>query len=250
MSPEELVDQLTDAYEHLYDFVYLRTHPLVDMVVPCPDSRRKERAWQLHRTLLDVIDELDPGPKAAVFSREWRRHRLMVLRYSQGLDPQSVADELGISRRHYYRETKAPIEAIASILWGRHVARQSTTQRAEVRPPANHLELLRLEASRAARANPYSNLHEVVHASVSLLQEMLPEHTLRLRVKVDEALPHVQIDEGLLRQLIFGLLGYLMEVGDQASVRVSAIRSAAGIPLSATSATIRPSRFPGKSIKS
>ena len=49
MSPEELDDQLTDAYEHLYDFVYLRTRPLVDLVVPCPGSRRKERTWQTER---------------------------------------------------------------------------------------------------------------------------------------------------------------------------------------------------------
>ena len=118
-SNTEFVEQLSDAYDHLYDLVYLRTHPLADLLLPNLGLRRKEKAWRLHKILLDVINELDPGPQAPVFSREWRRHRLMILRYEDGLDPQSVANELAISRRHYYREHDVAIQAVARILWDR-----------------------------------------------------------------------------------------------------------------------------------
>ncbi|MCL6431518.1 MAG: hypothetical protein K6V36_11770, partial [Anaerolineae bacterium] len=120
MAPSrQLIEQVADAYEHLYDLVYLRSHPLLDLLVPDAGLERKERAWRLHRLLLQVIDELDPGAQAPPFSHEWRRHRLMVLRYMDGVDPQTAADRLAISRRHLYRELDSAIEAIATILWER-----------------------------------------------------------------------------------------------------------------------------------
>src|SRR5512135_203746 len=102
LSFDAFATQLADVYEHLYDIVYLRTHPLTDLLLP-GDTPRKDKAWQLHHLLINAIQELDPGTQAPAFSREWRRHRLMVLRYIEGLTPQVVADQLAISRRHYYR---------------------------------------------------------------------------------------------------------------------------------------------------
>jgi len=80
---EDLADQITDAYEHLYDLVYLRSHPLVDSLVPDRSSDRKERAWKLHNLLLETIEELNPGPQAPAYSHEWRRYKLMLHRYDE-----------------------------------------------------------------------------------------------------------------------------------------------------------------------
>src|SRR5579859_6442617 len=93
MDYTHFIEQLANAYEHIYDLVYLRTHPLIDGFFHEAALSRKDNAWQLHHTLLDAIKELDPGPQAPPFSREWRRHRLMVLRYMDGLTPQMVADQ-------------------------------------------------------------------------------------------------------------------------------------------------------------
>ena len=110
VSRQEFGEQIGDAYEHLYDLVYLRTHPLTDVLVAHPDLQRKEKAWRLHRLLLEAIEELDPGPQAPAFSHEWRRHRLMVLRYLDGLDPPAIADQIAISRRHYGADvTRGPL---------------------------------------------------------------------------------------------------------------------------------------------
>src|SRR5437868_9740050 len=110
MEYKRYITQLAYAYEHISDLVYLRTHPLLDLLFRDSATSRKDQAWQLHHVLLDTIKELDPGPQAPAFSREWRRHRLMVLRYADGLTPQAVADQLAISRRHFYREHAMAIE--------------------------------------------------------------------------------------------------------------------------------------------
>lgn len=77
----EFGEQVGDLYGHLYDLVFLRTHPLTDVLLSDASVPSKEKGWRLHDLLLDVIKELDPGPSAAPYSREWRRYRLMVGRY-------------------------------------------------------------------------------------------------------------------------------------------------------------------------
>ena len=239
-SKTELVEQITDAYEHLYDIVHLRTHPLTGLLVPDPALSRKERAWRLHHLLIDIIEELDPGPQAPVFSREWRRHRLIVLRYTDGLDPQSVADELAISRRHYYREHETALEAIASILWDRYVAQPSTLEQAQIiastqeQAPPDRLELLRLEAARLALADRYAHVGDVIAGVLPLLQEMMHQHTIDVQLALPESLPEAAIDQSLLRQMLMGILGYLVECSEEATLRLVAQVDEASLNLSVT----------------
>src|SRR4051812_29470112 len=112
MEPEIFTAQVADAFAHLYDLVYLRTHPLADIVTSAPDLPNKKKAWLLHDVLLGVIEELDPGFHAPADGREKRRYRLLSMRYSEGLTSKGVADTLSISLRHYYREHDTAIEAV------------------------------------------------------------------------------------------------------------------------------------------
>jgi CheY-like chemotaxis protein len=237
-SRAEFGRQVTDLYGHLYDLVYLRTHPLAETLVPDPSLRRKERAWQLHDLLLNVIQELDPGPHAPAFSREWRRHRLMVLRYVDGMDPQVVAREIAVSRRQFYREHDAGLKAIADILWDRYVVHPSAPRRAlqidEDQSSPSDLELLRLEAARLAQAERFASAGEVVRGVLPLLEERLRQRDLKVQLALPEALPGVSIDRGLLRQILMGALGYLIERASQATIRLGARSEGSVVCLSLT----------------
>ena len=218
--------QIETAYEHLYDLVYLRTHPLAELLVHDPTLSRRDRAWRLHHLLLEAIDELDPGPQAPTFSHEWRRHRLMVLRYVDGLDPQSVADQLAIGRRHYYREQAAAMEAVARVLWDRYAEQAPQTEQPveadQEEQPLSRLELLRLEAARSAQAGRYTSLVDVVEGVLSLWQERLEERQLKVRLALPDDLPQVPVQRHLLRQMLLGLLGYLVERAGQAAIQLTA----------------------------
>jgi CheY-like chemotaxis protein len=218
---QEFVEQVASAYERLYDLVYLRSHPLADLLV-AGELQRKEKAWQLHRILLQVIEELDPGPQAPAFSHEWRRHRLMVLRYLDGADPQSAADQLAISRRHLYREHDAAIEAIAAVLWERYVEAAPPPAAAATEKPPSGLELLRLEAARMAQADRYARAGEVVAGVLALVQEVLRQRRLEVRHRIPTGLPGIPIDAGLLRQMLLAMLGYLIERTEQATIELAA----------------------------
>jgi len=224
ISQTEFVSHVADGYKHLYDLVYLRAHSLADLLLP--SLAGKQRARRLHQMLLEVIEELDPGPLSPPFSPEWRRHRLVVLRYIRGLAPQAVADQLAVGLRHYYRLHKAAIQDIAHILWDRcldHCSMSEESQRSvEGNTSHERLELLRLEAARLAQADRYAHVAEVIRGVLSLLDEMLRHHQLDLRLMLPEPLPGVSIGQSLLRQILLGLLVHLIEGAERATIRVTA----------------------------
>jgi CheY-like chemotaxis protein len=223
---EGFTQQVADAYKHLYDLVYLRAHPLADVLIPDPSLSRKEKAWRLHHLLLEVIADLRPEAQGSVLLRQWRRHRLVVLRYVKALEPGAVADELMISQRHYYREHKAAIKTLAGILWDQHtdpsLAFQHSAAPASERAPLDQLELLRLEAARTTQDSRYARVDVVIQGVLSLLQDMLCQHHLAVDLALPEGLPGVAIDESLLRQALLGMLGHLIKQAEQATIQLAA----------------------------
>ncbi|MGQ9682152.1 MAG: response regulator [Anaerolineae bacterium] len=236
MSPEEFAEHVADAYEHLYDLVYLRTHPLQRLLAPSQGSSDGRQGRRLHQVLLQAIDELDPGSQAPPSSWECRRHRLMVLRYLNGLDSQAVADQLSIGLRHYFRERKAAIDDVARILWERLVVNPIACPQplpsTEEEPPAGRLELLRLEAARLARADRSARLESVVEGVFPVLQDLLRRRKLDIQLESLASLPDVCIASNMLRQVLLAVLGYLVEHAEHGAIRVSAQLQGAGVRVS------------------
>ncbi len=231
---EDFARQVASAYRHLYDLVSLRGHPLTSVLAPDPSLSRSERALRLHRILLDTIEDLRPSPQASIFSRQARWYRLLELRYVKGLTPQAAARELGVGRRHYYREHQAAVEALAALLWDRYgpdVPPAAQPPRAE-EPDLRHLELLRLEAARMARADRSAHLGDVVGRLEALLQDVLQHRELELRLALDEDMGAVSIDANLLRQVLLGLLGCLIEAAQHARIELEARPREQGVELS------------------
>ncbi|HLY26139.1 MAG TPA: response regulator [Aggregatilineales bacterium] len=225
MVDKQFVASLADAYEHIYDLVYLRTHSLLDLLAEDKRAPRKDQAWQLHHLLLGVIGELDPGPHAPAFSREWRRHRLMVMRYVDGLPPQVVADQLSISRRHFYREHENALEAVAEVLMKRFSA--STEDLSDDAPQAqtgdeslDRMELLRLEAAQLAQIERRTNIQEVLNGVIALLAHQAQQHRIHINDKMPDETPDAWGDRRLIRQLLLGVLGHLVNITENSAITV------------------------------
>lgn len=220
---EQFGHDVADAYEHLYDLAYLRSQPLLKQLVPENSALSgKDRIWQFHHLLLATIGELDPGPQAPVFSREWRRHRLLTLRYIDGLPPQGVADQLAISRRHFYREHDAAIEALAALLWARRSvpSGQISTSPDASAATADRLQLIRLETAQLSQTDQQTDLAEVMHGVLTILAEKARQHDLR--VVNDPESPHLRVraNARLLRQLLLAVIGHLLTIAHDGELRV------------------------------
>ncbi len=221
----ELRDQLMDAYEHLYDYAYLRTHPLRWLVDTRDTLPRREQAWHLHRFLLGILDELDPGPEAPAFCREWRRHRIMVLRYVDGLDPESIAGRLAISRRTFYRDHDEALNALAHIIFSSQVAaaQEDITVCTEEAPPSDpsRLEMARLEVARLVQNERLTSLCEVVRSVIPLVRELAGSKSVTVKDNIPEAASRVMVDRGVLRQLLLGIMSQLLEDLERGNITIT-----------------------------
>jgi CheY-like chemotaxis protein len=228
VSKTDFYDMVGNAYQSLYDFVRLRNHPLTQLIVSDDSINHKEKGWQAHHLLLDVIEELYPGAGAPPFSREWRRHRLMVLRYVEAMEPQSVADQLAISRRQYYREHAAAIEAVADILWERYHF---------VEPPpveAAQVEAMQLELARISQNDTYADLAEVIEGVLAVLEKVFRQNGIVVEMDLPDDAPAISIGHNLLRQVILGLLGYFAEYAQDTAITLSAVLGSSTIHLEIT----------------
>jgi CheY-like chemotaxis protein len=227
MELEEFTTQVADAYNHLYDLVYLRTHPLAEMITPAADVALKKKAWLLHDLLLELIEELDPGFHAPADGREMRRYRLLSMRYSDGCSSKVVADALAVSLRHYYREHDAAIEAVAALLWERHRRRRQEIMVGSGPSPLNRLgtseeplnrqAMLRAEAAQFRDFGKELNLGEVLTGVIALAQEMTRAKGIRLALEPVSTVfrhdsPNLPVDRTMVRQILLGVLSYLAEL--------------------------------------
>lgn len=221
---------VTSAYHALYDLVELRTHPLGALLLSERESSPKERGWQLHNLLLDAITQLDPGPQAPMYSKEWRRHQLMVLRYVDGQEAQNVAEQLAISRRQYYREHGLAMAATAEILRGR----SADTVLLSAGEGAETGLLLRSEFDRVSGNEHTAQLGDVTVGVLQLLAALLHEHHIQVAVSVPPDLPMLSINGSVLRQLLLTILGAVATHCNDATLTVKAVFAVGSVRLTMT----------------
>jgi len=218
---DEFVDILTASYRNLYDLVRLRTDPLGPLIFADPTLGQKERAWKLHRLLLDMIDELKPGPQAPPASREMRRYRLMHLRYVEALDPQTAASQLAITRRHFYREHGEALEALADILWDRYLDAMNRTPGDTTTATNEHTPMTGREIQRLAPTQEITSLPVIINEVIHLVQPLLYQRDTNVVAELAEELPSALVHRGTLRQVLLGLFGFIAEHMGPGTITVS-----------------------------
>lgn len=219
----KFAEQVADAYEHLHDLVYLRTHPLLDQLVSPSFSGQARGPRHLHDILRNLIDELDPGSEAPSFSLEWRRHRYMVLRYLRGLTHEKIAEQLAVGLRHYYRMRREFIDDIAEILWSKYLREGAPTasQALPESQPTSELELLRLEAARSAQMDRYANLYDVLTEVIDLVERLVSQRGLEIELDLPRLSVPVLLPRDHMRQLLISLFGLIIGCSENEILRVT-----------------------------
>ena len=214
---EEFTKQVTDLYQHLYDLVYLRTSSVLELLVKDKKLSKKEKSWELHKLLLNAIEELNPGIEAPAFSREWRRYRLMKYHYTEGLDAQKVSAEIAISRRQYYREHNEAIKAIAEVLW----QQADLSNEVHTDDQEEWLNTLHSEAVLLAQTDQNADLGEVINSVISLFNEKL--ETQKLKIQVDLLNNHqcFSVSKYLLRQIFIELFSFFTSYLEHNTIFIS-----------------------------
>jgi CheY-like chemotaxis protein len=212
-------DQLVrDALANLYDFVALETHPLATLL-PTPPGQPKSRADCLREHLLHAIERLQPPDRALPASApEWRPYLILHGRYVEGITLRELQDRLCLSERQLRREHSRALQAITTLLWDQALLEPVLPQvpaeeRVGGRQWGNNL------AAFQPTLEPLDPV-EVTHSVARTLQRRLENEGTELHLTLPPALPPILADRVILRQILFSLLDWALDVRSEGAIAI------------------------------
>ena len=134
--PEDFVDQVKQALEHLYDFTFLQRLPLAAAFAPARPQANQTLGHHLRRELITAIEAISPGPHPSSLASDTRLYNLLQLRYIEGITVQDAANRLGLSARQAHRSLRRGEKSVAAILWSRRTEQTPWTAVAPDAPAA------------------------------------------------------------------------------------------------------------------
>jgi CheY-like chemotaxis protein len=204
-------DQITwtrDALEHLYDLAFLQRSILQSHRNPA-----FQNAQELQGLLLRLIQQIKPTPEVPASSLAWRVYNTLDLRYVRALTQNEAASELNISLRQLRREQDRGIEAVATLLF----VSSAPTKLNLASPTMLAPELSSEQAARAATpggANPssyeYLRLDDLLHAVLSLIDPLLSQHNINVRVTLPHPTPILNTNRIIIRQLLIMVISWVI----------------------------------------
>lgn len=178
-----------DAMDGLYDLAFLERHiHELDVEGRFPTARALQDAIQL------AIKQLRPPLTVPEGSPALRIYNVLNLRYVQALTQAEAAAELNISVRHFKREQERAISAAAALLFE------------QISPVP---ETVHTEHITAALAAEFVRVDELLHLSTNVLEPLLQQHNLRVKVSLPTPAPVIRASRIISRQLVISALSWL-----------------------------------------
>jgi CheY-like chemotaxis protein len=205
-----------DAYAHLYDRAFLRTHPLASLLTEGGPGR----AEKLHARLIEAIEWLRPfGVEGS--SLEWRRYRSVRMRYVDGATAEQVAQALAVSPRQARRDGHDAIDEIALTL---HAAIEPAAAPVESIPSKAELDD-ELSVVASATRPIDTDLDEVIRGAVDTVARLAREHGVAIEVNSPTGVPPLRVGRAVLRQLLTTALSEVIVGGRSSALTVTATRA-------------------------
>jgi CheY-like chemotaxis protein len=204
--PEDFVDRVKLALEHLYDFPHLQHHPLA-LSGGLANERPSETAGQrLRKELLVAVEALSPAPGTAFRSAHARLYNLLQLHYIEGRTIQETANELGISVRQAYRDLRRAEESVAAILWA---SRTKSTPSPE--PRATQLSSVQAEMARLEMHPRPVDLCLLLQQAHKAVERLAQQHTVRFQMDLPAQPVVISTDPVLAQQVLINLLSHTVQ---------------------------------------
>ncbi len=203
MSTEsEFLQQVRDALSHLYDYPYLEDHLLALRCWPEPEQKGPNRAQRLHRLLLESIEALHPPGTPAKGTSRAEYYFLLVYRYVEEWPLTHILQELGYSRRQFFRQQQKAIEMLAGLLWEKVPPSKF--------PAAQADNVLNDELERFRTRRRAVDPKEVVQGVLEMVGQLAEQHKVTLNCDLPDHLPVIYGSRTLLRQVFLNALSQLI----------------------------------------
>jgi CheY-like chemotaxis protein len=205
ISLEELEQQVRDCLPHLYDYSFLRDHPLVPLLAP--DATGANQVQVFRQVITEAIERLRPDTGVTFHSKQARIYNILTLRYIDQQQAQDVMPQLGLSERQFYRDHPRAIQTLSQILWeqltGVAVAQpaESTADisvQSEVQRVSSQTEPMRID------------IKALLEGAITATQPLADQHDIDLELLLDDEIPILGISGSVLRQAVLLLMSQLI----------------------------------------
>lgn len=234
LSYDQFVVHLRSALHYLYDPVYLRRSPLVDLLGL---QAAFDRAAALQGALSSAVRALKPGDDEPPQSRAWRIYDVLSLQYLRQLGREAVANQLGISERQMRREQRLAIEALAQHLWQSpgFIARldSNSTQSPEL-AAAGSSDALHPGGVPGDAPDLRILLGEALENVRSLAQPLAQQLSVRLEIYISADLVVLPVSPLVLRTILLAALTFAIRLAVRGTVVITAARRGNEIAVTVT----------------
>ena len=200
---EAFESQLRDCLAHLYDYSFLRDHPLVHRLVP-EATGEAARVQAFRQLITDAIERLKPEAGVNVDSAHSRLYRILVLRYVKQQSTQHILRQLSLSERQFYRDHIKAVQMLGQMLSEQGAAAEPVTAPAAISIQSEIARLHNEVDSQPVQVSAF--LEKVVQALHGLATRREVEISLH---KINGALSN-SLDHSLLRQTILWILSQVV----------------------------------------
>jgi len=194
---DEFLREIRDGLMHLYDYVRLENLPLAVRYWP-EVNQAGDRGQRLHRLLLETIEELHSPTAKSRDTPAGRAYYLLVYRYVEQWPLSDIVQELGYSRRQFFREQRKALAMLAASLWEK-IPQQATKQQPS--QSTNSDDLLAAEVGRVLTHRAVVDLGEVARGVLAAVGRLAEQHSVMVTYDMSRTLPTVQGNRTLLRQV-------------------------------------------------
>lgn len=227
MSTEaKFLQQVRDGLSHLYDYAYLEDHPLVSRYWPESNQNGPHRAQQLHRLLLESIEELHPPGSPAKGTSRAEYYFLLVYRYIEEWPLADIMQELGYSRRQFFRQQQKAIEMLAGLLSEKGPKPTSS--------PAPTGNVLDDELERFRTRHRAVDPREVVEGVLDIVGRLAAQHGVTLICDLPDRLPVIYGSRTLLRQIFLNALSQLITQPDSQRIHLHLFQTGQSVAVELT----------------
>lgn len=169
----------------------------------------------LRRTLLEIIETLNPGATVPFRSPHSRLYNMLHLRYVEGMTVQETANELGVSLRQAYRDLRKGEESVAAVLG----SRRPETPPAE--PRAISLSSIQAEMARLETNARAIDLRPLLEHAIKAVDSLARQHEVEIQVEVLPEPVIATTDAAIAQQVLVNVLSHIVKQAQSGPLLIS-----------------------------
>lgn len=214
--PDDFIEQVKLALDHLYDFAYLQRLPLAQQIAAARPKSSQPASHQLRRELITAVETLSPDTRSGQDTPDARIYHLLHLRYIEGITVQEAANRLGLSTRQAHRSLRRGEESVAALLWS-HLP---PTPSPAVPPSAQALSSVQSEMAHWETHLQPTDIRPLLHEAYTAVQPLVQAAGMAFVWDLPETPVIVPVDTAVARQIFVSVFSRILKAARKNSLHI------------------------------